>query len=176
MLAPNPLVTAPAWPAAADAAELLTIVQRQALTIAAQEALIDDYQSVLAGAQLPPPATATGTGTGTNLVVTGSAGVILVGSVVTGTGIPAAPPNTVITGQQSGTPGGDGTYTTSVATTAASAALTFTPGGGASPWPTPRDADTLNAVLTAQTAIIRNQTALIQQYQELLNASQTPVT
>jgi hypothetical protein len=43
----------------------------------------------------------------------------------------------------------------------------------ASPWPVPRDAATLNAVLTAQTAVIRNQTALLQQYQTLLATSQT---
>ena len=152
---------------------LLLIVQEQAQTIAAQEALIDDYQSVLGAVQEPPPATGVGTATGTNLAITGSAGVILVGAVVSGTGIPAAPPNTVITAQQSGPLGGDGTYTTSQATTAAAAALTFTPGGGPSPWPIPRDALTLNAILTTQTAILKNQTALIQQYQDLLNASQT---
>ena len=38
----------------------------------------------------------------------------------------------------------------------------------------PTDADTLNAIVQAQTAVIRNQTALLQQYQDLLNVSQTP--
>jgi hypothetical protein len=50
--------------------------------------------------------------------VTGS---IAIGSTITGTGVPGG---TTITGQISGTPGGAGTYLTSVATTASSAAIT----------------------------------------------------
>ena len=80
------------------------------------------------GITLPPAAAATtangtGTATGTSLVVTAVTGNIQVGATVTGTGVPAG---TVLTNQQSGTPGGAGTYTTSVATTASAAALTFT--------------------------------------------------
>jgi hypothetical protein len=174
MLAPQPLTpTTLTWPIAGDEPDLLTIVQAQALTVASQEALIDAYQKVLATAQLPPDAHGTGTATGTSLVMTAVTGVILEGAVVTGTGIPAAPPNTVILEQTAGTEGGNGTYTTSQATTATGAALTFSPGGGPSPWPVPRDPDTLNAIVQAQTAVIRNQTALLQQYQDLLNVSQT---
>jgi phage tail sheath gpL-like len=79
------------------------------------------------GITLPPAPTGTtangtGTGTGTSLVVTAVTGNIGIGSTVTGTGVPAG---TKITNQQSGTTGGAGTYTTSVATTASAAALTF---------------------------------------------------
>jgi hypothetical protein len=174
MLQPSPLATV-LWPSAGESDELLRSVTAQAATVHQLFWLMADYQNVLDAAQEPPPATGTGTGTGTNLALTGTVGGIAIGAVVTGTGVPASPPTT-ITGQQSGPPGGDGTYTTSVATTAAAAMLTFTPGGGASEWPTPRDVDTLNAILTAQTAIIRNATALVQQYQDLLNASQTPTS
>jgi hypothetical protein len=51
-------------------------------------------------------------------------GVITVGDTISGTGIPAG---TTITGQTSGTTGGAGVYTTSVATTASAAAVTRTP-------------------------------------------------
>lgn len=176
MLQPAPTVTTTPWPIDGDAPPLLDIITAQALTIARQEALVDDYQQVLSAAQLPPNATATGTAAGSTLTLTAATGVILIGSVVTGAGIPAAPPDTVILSQQqpvNGPLGGNGTYTTSQATTAAAAALTFAPGGGPSPWPTPTDADTLNSIVQAQTAVIRNQTALIQQYQDLLNVSQT---
>ena len=92
MLQPNPTTTAPVWPITGDEPDLLNIVQAQALTIARQEALIDAYQSVLADAQLPPDAHGTGTATGTSLAMTAVTGVTLIGAVVTGTGIPAAPP------------------------------------------------------------------------------------
>jgi hypothetical protein len=171
--APGTQSAAPTWPSAGEADELLRSVTAQAATINQQFWLLADYQNVLDAAQEPPPAHGTGTGSGTNLVITGSSGVITVGSAVTGVNVPAG---CTVVGQQSGPPGGDGTYTTSVATTAAATVLTFTPGGGPSAWPVPRDVVTLNAVLAAQTAIIRNQTALVQQYQELLNASQTPAS
>jgi phage tail sheath gpL-like len=67
-------------------------------------------------------ANGTGTGSGINLTVSAVTGNIGVGSTITGTGVPAG---TKITNQQSGTPGGAGVYTTSVATTASAAALTF---------------------------------------------------
>jgi hypothetical protein len=76
--------------------------------------------------------------------------------------------------QQSGTIGGAGVYTTSQATTAANAALTFTPGGGPSTWPTPQDALTLTLIVQQMTALLRTQTAMIQHYQDILNTSQTP--
>jgi hypothetical protein len=173
LFVPATQATAPTWPSSGEADELLRCVTAQAATIHQQLWLLVDYQeNVLDAAQAPPPAHATlGVGSGTNLVLTGTSGVVVIGSAVAGTNIPA---NTTIVGQQSGPPGGDGTYTTSVATTA-NGPLTFTPGGGPSAWPVPQDAPTLNAILTAQTAVIRNQTALIQQYQDLLNISQTPV-
>ena len=79
----------------------------------------------------------------------------------------------MILGQTAGTQGGNGTYTTNNATTASGSALTFAPGGGPSAWPVPQDADTLNMIVQNQTAIIRSQTALLQQYQDLLNTSET---
>ena len=58
-----------------------------------------------------------GSGSGTTLTVTGTVtdGPIVVGAVIIGTGVPS---NTTIIAQLTGTPGGDGTYQTSVATTA----------------------------------------------------------
>lgn len=66
-------------------------------------------------------ATFTATGTGTSLVVTAVTGVITPGETISGTGVPVG---TTIVGQVSGTTGGAGTYTTSVATTAAAATVT----------------------------------------------------
>lgn len=176
MLQPNPLVTGPVWPIAGDAPDLSAIVQEQADTITANEALLHAYQGVLSAAQAPLPTGATGTATGTALALTAIVnGPVLIGSTIIGTGVPVAPsPPTTIIGQTSGSAGQAGTYTTSQATTCTSAALLIVPGGGPSPWPIPTDADTLNAIVQAQTAVIRNQTALIQQYQDLLNVSQTP--
>jgi len=62
----------------------------------------------------------TGTGSGTNLTANAVTGVIKVGAVVSGTGVPA---NTFIVSQTSGTPGGAGVYVTSNATTSSSNAL-----------------------------------------------------
>lgn len=66
-------------------------------------------------------ATFTATGTGTSLVVTSVTGLISVGDTISGTGVPVG---TTIVAQVSGTAGGAGTYTTSVATTAAAATVT----------------------------------------------------
>lgn len=63
----------------------------------------------------------TGTGSGTNLTVTAANGVIAAGDFVFGTGVPA---NTTIVSQTSGTPGGNGVYVTSNATTSSGASLT----------------------------------------------------
>jgi hypothetical protein len=171
MLAPNPTAS-PVWPITGDVPDLLDIVQAQMETIEDQEALLHAYQGVLNAAQAPPPATGTGTSTGTTtLTVSAATGVILIGATITGTGVPTTPPTTITGGPQGG---GNGSYTTSVATTLSAVPLTFTPGGGASPWPIPQDSDTLNLIVQAQTAVIRNQTALLQQYQDVLNTSQTP--
>lgn len=81
--------------------------------------------SMQAFPELTPPrttASGTGTGSGVNLTMTGVTGTIEVGASITGTGVPVG---ATITAQQSGTTGGNGVYTTSVATTAASALLTF---------------------------------------------------
>ena len=126
--------------------------------------------SVGAALTFTPGATATGTATGTSLAVTAAVGVIEIGATVGGVGVPDG---TTIVSQQSGALGGNGTYITSQPTTAAAAALIFIPVVHLTPWPVPRDADTLNAIMVAQTAVIRNQTALLQQYQDLLNVSQT---
>jgi hypothetical protein len=66
-------------------------------------------------------ATFTATGTGQNLTVTAVTGFIAIGDAIAGTGVPVG---TSITGQTSGTTGGAGVYTTSVATTAAAATVT----------------------------------------------------
>jgi hypothetical protein len=66
-------------------------------------------------------ATFTATGTGTSLAVTAVTGLISIGDTIAGTGVPAG---TVILAQTAGTTGGAGTYTTSVATTAAAATVT----------------------------------------------------
>ena len=67
--------------------------------------------------------TFTGTGSGTNLTVTGAAGFLAPGQLVSGTGVPA---NITIISQTSGTPGGNGVYVTSAPTTASSTAMTAT--------------------------------------------------
>jgi hypothetical protein len=77
-------------------------------------------------------ATGTGTATGASLAVTAVTSAIILGSTVTGTGVPAG---TTILSQQSGPVGGNGSYTTSVATTASAAALTFTPPAVNWKWP-----------------------------------------
>lgn len=66
-------------------------------------------------------ATFTATGTGTSLAVTAVTGLISIGDTIAGTGVPAG---TTIVAQVSGTTGGAGTYTTSVATTASAATVT----------------------------------------------------
>src|SRR5262245_40860498 len=71
------------------------------------------------------PFTVTGTGAGTALTVTNVpvGKTVDVGDIVSGTGVPAG---TTIIAQTSGTTGSNGTYTTSVATTASNATLTIT--------------------------------------------------
>lgn len=167
----TPLTVPPQWPVAGDVPDLTAIVQSQATTITEQAVLIDAYQNVLNNAQAAAPATATGTATGTSLTLTSVIGRIMLGAFVSGPGVPS---NTTIVGQQSGTPTGNGTYTTNQATTASNSALTFIPSGGAMPWPPVSDAPTLTAIMQDQTAILRTQTALLQQYQDLLNTSNTP--
>ncbi len=66
-------------------------------------------------------ATFTATGTGTSLAVTAVTGLISIGDTIAGTGVPSG---TTIVAQVSGTTGGAGTYTTSVATTASAATVT----------------------------------------------------
>ena len=171
------------WPTPGDAPDLLVIVQDQAITIDAQNALIQAYQSWLntqqAAPVLRPAAYGNGTSSGTpatTLTVSGVTGIITIPSRVAGPGIVTVPTN--IIAQQSGTTGGNGVYTTDNAMTASSAALTFTPPAQPMTWPTPIDAPTLQTIQQDQTAILRSQTALLQQYQDLLNDSQTtpPVT
>lgn len=66
-------------------------------------------------------ATFTATGTGASLAVTAVTGLISIGDTIAGTGVPTG---TTIIAQVSGTTGGAGTYTTSVATTASAATVT----------------------------------------------------
>lgn len=65
-------------------------------------------------------ATFTGTGSGTNLTASSVTGIISVGDIVVGTGVPA---NTTIVSQTSGPTGGAGVYVTSNATTSSGASL-----------------------------------------------------
>jgi hypothetical protein len=58
-------------------------------------------------------------------------------------------------------------------TTLTNVALSITPGSSVSTWPTPQDAPTLSLISQQQTAVLRTQNALLQQYQDLLNTSQT---
>jgi|SRR5215467_7255937 len=174
MLQITPQTSTPSgvWPIPGDAPDLKLIVQDQARTIADKEVLLHAYQSVLNAAQTAPPATATGSApSSTTLTLTGVVGAILIGAVISGGGVPAG---VTITAQQSGTAGSNGVYTTSQALNLTNIPLTFTPGGGASPWPSLVDAVDLNSIMLSQTAVLRTQTALLQQYQDLLNTSDTP--
>lgn len=65
-------------------------------------------------------ATFTGNGSGTNLTASAVTGVIAVGQLVVGTGVPGG---TTILSQTSGTPGGAGVYVTSNSTTSSGASL-----------------------------------------------------
>jgi hypothetical protein len=170
MLAVTPLAT---WPIVGDVPDLQAIIWNQMATIKTNMALIDAYQTNLNNAQAIPPATATGTATGapaTTLTLTAVVGKIALGATVTGTGMVAG---TIVVAQQSGVAGGAGNYTISQASTSSSAALTFTPGGGSSPWPVATDAPTLTLIMQDQAALLRSQNAMIQQYQTLLNDSAT---
>jgi len=73
---------------------------------------------------VPPTVTGTGNSTGTtSLTISALSGTFLIGSGVSGIGIPAG---TTIVGQQTGSAGGNGIYTTSQPTTTTNAALTIT--------------------------------------------------
>jgi hypothetical protein len=166
----------PIWPVVGDIPDLQSIVHAQAVTISDQAALIEDFQDTLDAAQAAPPTTATGNSTGTtSLALTNVSGAVLLGATVTGGGLPVA--GVTIVSQQSGTAGGNGTYITSAVTTVTNGALTISPSGSAPPlWPAPEDAPTLTLIQQQQTAIMRSQTALLQQYLDLLNTSQTAPT
>jgi hypothetical protein len=172
-------ITAATWPIPGDVPDLNAIVQDQAETITAQEALLHAYQVVLNAAQAPVPGTvahATGTALGNQLTLSAVTGVIGIGATVTPTATADAalvPVGTTIQGQISGTTGGAGVYLTSQPTTASATGLTFTPLPTPSLWPTPQDAPTLNLIVQQQTAVIRTQTATLQHYQDLLNTSLT---
>jgi hypothetical protein len=127
----NPTVTplAANWPDATDATDLLAIVQAQAEAITDNALLIGRYQGVLNAAQAAAgTALMTGIGTAsgtpaTTLAVTNVAGgSIVAGAAVIGAGVAAG---TIILAQQSGTPGGAGSYTLSQAATASAAPLAF---------------------------------------------------
>ena len=129
----------------------------------------------IAPATPPAVATAIGASTGTtSLTTTAVTGTIVIGSTLSGQGVPA---QTIILNQQSGTPGGAGVYTTSQITTVPTQPVAFVPPPPPDevlPWPPVSDAPTLTLVMADQTAVIRTQSALIQHYQQLLNDSQTP--
>lgn len=84
----------------------------------------------------------TGTGSGTNLTTTSVTGIIKVGDLLAGTGVPAG---TTVLSQTSGTAGGAGVYVTSAATTSSGASLTA---GGIPP-------DATQAMITVTGAIVR---------------------
>jgi len=173
MLQATPFVTAPVWPIPADGPDLQVIVWAQMKTITNQEALLHAYQGVLNNAQTTTPATGTGSSSpnpGTSVTMSNVVGSILIGATVTGTGLPTG---VTVTAQTAGTISGNGTYTVSAPISAVGLTLTFTPGGGAVSWPSSTNSDDLMMIVQDQTAIIRTQTAMLQQYQDLLNVSQT---
>jgi len=170
MLAPMAAATS-VWPRTADASDLQQVVWEQAKTMAEQNDLIVSYQTILENAQAIPPATGVGNSTGTtSLTLTGVTGIVKVGAVVTGTGVPAG---LTIMSQTSGSTGGNGVYVTNAVSTLGNIALTFTPGGGNSPWPPQTDAPDLLEISQRQNTILRSQNALISQYVDLLNVSST---
>jgi|SRR5262245_420322 len=161
------------WPDTSEASDMQQIVWAQANTIAEQHDVIELYQGILENAQAVPPATGVGNSSNsTTLTLTSVVGTVKIGAAVGGTGVPAG---LTIIAQQTGTAGSNGTYTTNVVSTIGNVALTFTPGGGNSPWPPITDAADLLGITQQQTSILRTQNALISQYVDLLNASSTPV-
>lgn len=119
---------------------VLTVVAVVSGAIGVGQTLTDAFGAILAGTRIVSlgtgvggvgtyninnahtlGATFTGTGSGTNLTASAVSGLISVGDVILGTGVPA---NTTILSQTSGTPGGAGVYVTSNATTSVAAALT----------------------------------------------------
>ena len=113
----------------------LTVVSGSVVgTIAIGQAIFDNDNRILNGTYilsgsglswtLNQPnslgATFTGNGSGTNLTVSAITGLIGIGDVVSGTGVPA---NTTILSQTSGPAGGNGVYVTSNATTSSGASL-----------------------------------------------------
>jgi hypothetical protein len=178
MLAPFQTASA-VWPIAADQQNLEAIVWTQMRNITANAALLDAYQGVLNEAQTPGPAGLAATGNALSnadiMIINGVSGTIVIGSVVAPTTpIAGFPNNCLIIQFLSGIQGGNGTYRTSVPTNVStSAAFTFTPPPNWT-WPPLTDPDDLMAIAQSQTAIIRTQTALLQQYLDLLNASSTP--
>jgi hypothetical protein len=172
-IALNSVVTGTGVPAST------TIVSQTSGLTGGAGVYVTNNATTLANAALtftPPTAgvaTGTGVGTGTSLAVSAVSGVIAINAKVAGAGVPAG---TTIVSQQSGTTGGAGTYTTSVATTVSNGPLAFTPPALAPTWPVPQDAPTLNTLVQNQTAVTRTQAALIQHYQDVLNTSQTPIS
>lgn len=166
------------WPIVPDASDLRAIVEDQAATIMAQEALLHAYQTNLNSAQNPPsPANITAQGTTTGLsstvALTAATGTIPNGSKVAGTGVPTSPAPTVLGFISGASPNGN--YLLSAALNLATATtLTFTPPPPASTWPSANDSDTLMMIQQTQTAILRVQSALLQHYVDLLNQSATP--
>lgn len=165
------------WPITADAADLRVIVSDQAATMAANAVLLDSYQHALSAAQNPPPGTATtavGTSTGSSLALSNVAGPpIQNGSVITNGAL--VPADTTILGQISGTTGGNGTYLTSGPTTLTDTPITITPPAATGTWPVANDSATLMLIMQDQLTILRQQAALLQAYQDLLNVSDTPI-
>ena len=168
------------WPIPGDAPDLRSIIQDQAITISAQNALIQAYHAWLDSQQAAPAlrpaaqANATASGTpATTLTLSGVINTVVIGGRVAGAGVTVAP--TTIVSQTSGTAGGNGVYVTDNPTTCSSAAITITPPPLPSPWPTPTDAPTLLAIQQDQTSVLRIQSALLQAYLDVLNASQTPI-
>jgi len=171
MLQVTPQAGTIVWPTSGNASDLQDVVWAQAKTMAEQNDLIASYQTVLENAQAIPPATGTGNSSGTTtLTLTGVTGVVTLGAAITGTGVPAG---LTIVQQTAGTTGGNGTYLTSANSTLGNVALTFTPGGGTSPWPPLTDSPDLLEISQRQSTILRTQNALISQYVDLLNASST---
>src|SRR5262252_6465286 len=164
-----PFTTATTWPIAGDVPDLQAIVWSQMKVLANNEALLHAYQTNLNNVQATPPAQGLGTSAGTtSIAITGLSGIIVLGSTITGGTIPAG---TFIVGQVSGLTGGNGSYTTSVATTTTGTQVFIYPNGANPPWPVATDAPTLMLLTQDQQAVAKLQNALLSAYQILLNDS-----
>jgi hypothetical protein len=183
-----PFAASTAWPSVEETDELTRIVHEQAETISEQFGLLHDYQDVLDAAQavspVPPlpPAQASATASGNVWTFSNVSGLIQIGAAIVPTLSNAnIPAGLTVATQTSGPTGGAGVYTsdqpvTNPVTTAVQVTLIQPmPLQPEMDWPPVTAPSDLMLVVQAQALLIRTQVSAIQQYQDLLNGSQTPV-